>query len=218
MTNGDSPKFQGLRQKLVQQLKLKGITDIGVLNAILKIPRHLFLDSAIQHLAYEDQALPIEAEQTISQPFTVAYQTQLLGVKKRDKILEIGTGSGYQTCVLLELGAKVFSIERQRTLFDSTKKFLPTLGYNPTLFLGDGTLGKPTYGPYDKIIVTAGAPEIPQKLLEQLKTGGKLVIPVGDEKSQKMILVTKKGDDLFSKEEFENFRFVPLIGKEGWNK
>ncbi len=165
----DSYKHKGLRKQLVETVRAKGISEERILDAIEKIPRHFFLDSTFQNLAYEDKPFPIGAGQTISQPFTVAFQTQLLQVKKRDKVLEIGTGSGYQACVLLELGATVFTIERQKSLYQKTKLFLPSIGYNPKFFYGDGYKGLPAYAPFDKIIVTAGAPYIPEMLLSQLK-------------------------------------------------
>lgn len=206
----DGFKEQGLRKQLVDEIARKGITDNRILVAIGKIPRHVFMDSAFVQFAYVDKAFPIAAGQTISQPFTVAFQTQLLNIEKGDKVLEIGTGSGYQTAVLIELGAKVFTIERQRTLFLKTQKFLPVLGYNPQFFYGDGYLGKPTYGPFDKILITAGAPVIPEKLIEQLKPGGKLVVPLG-EKTQVMTCVTKNNDGSTTVEQFGDFAFVPLL-------
>ncbi len=206
----DGFKEKGLRQKLVAQIKQKGIKDKRVINAIGKIPRHLFMDSAFINFAYVDKAFPIGSNQTISQPYTVAFQTELLEVKRGEKVLEIGTGSGYQTAVLIELGAKVFTIERQRELFLKTQKFLPKLGYNPHFFFGDGYLGKPTYGPFDKILITAGAPEIPQKLVNQLKTGGIMVIPWG-EKTQIMTKITKQKDDDLLIEKYDEFAFVPML-------
>jgi len=206
----DGFKEKGLRQKLVAQIKQKGIKDKRVINAIGKIPRHLFMDSAFINFAYVDKAFPIGSNQTISQPYTVAFQTELLEIKRGEKILEIGTGSGYQTAVLIELGAKVFTIERQRELFLKTQKFLPKLGYNPHFFFGDGYLGKPTYGPFDKILITAGAPEIPQKLVNQLKTGGIMVIPWG-EKTQIMTKITKQKDDDLLIEKYDEFAFVPML-------
>ncbi len=174
----DTYRHQGKRQQLVKTVKKKGITDKNVLTAIGKIPRHLFMDSSFEDHAYQDKAFPIAADQTISQPYTVAFQTQLLEVKKGEKVLEIGTGSGYQTAVLCELGAKVYSIERQHELYKKTKTFLNKIGYRPKyLSFGDGYKGLPEYAPFDKIIVTAGAPEVPKDLLGQLKVGGKMVIP-----------------------------------------
>jgi protein-L-isoaspartate(D-aspartate) O-methyltransferase len=207
----DLPKHQGLRNRLVETLKNKGITDSKVLYAISKIPRHLFLDSGFLDFAYQDKAFPIGANQTISQPYTVAFQTQLLDVKPNDKILEIGTGSGYQTAVLISLKAEVYSIERQSELFYKTKKELPKLGFvAKKLILGDGYLGYPKQAPYDGIIVTAGAPYVPKTLLSQLKIGGKLVIPVG-EKTQVMTLYKRVSGKEFNKKEFSRFSFVPFL-------
>lgn len=206
----DGYREQGLRQQLVQEIKNKGIKDSRIIDAIGKIPRHLFMDSAFVQFAYVDKAFPIGSGQTISQPYTVAFQTELLELKKGEKVLEIGTGSGYQTAVLLELGVKVFTIERQRNLFMQTQKFLPTLGYNPQFFYGDGYLGKPTYGPFDKILITAGADAIPEALINQLKVGGYMVIPVGQH-SQKMLRITKLEDGNTRTEEFGDFAFVPLL-------
>ncbi len=207
----DTFKHKGLRQQLVNVLKTKGITDINVLNAIGNIPRHLFMDSGFLDHAYQDKAFPIAADQTISQPYTVAFQSELLQVKKGDKILEIGTGSGYQTAVLCELGAKVFSIERQQELFKKTSKFLPKLGYRAKkLIFGDGYKGLIDEAPFDSVIVTAGAPFVPKPLLGQLKVGGRLVIPVGDA-VQIMTLFIRKGPKEFEKQEFGEFRFVPLL-------
>ncbi|WP_339896041.1 protein-L-isoaspartate(D-aspartate) O-methyltransferase [uncultured Algibacter sp.] len=207
----DTFKHQGLRQQLVNILKNKGITDANVLKAIGKIPRHLFMDSGFLDHAYQDKAFPIAADQTISQPYTVAFQSELLQIKKGDKILEIGTGSGYQTAVLCELGAKVYSIERQNELFKKTSKFLPKLGYRAKkLIFGDGYIGLEEEAPFDGIIVTAGAPFVPKPLLSQLKIGGKLVIPVGDD-VQVMTMFTRKGPKKFDQEEFGEFRFVPLL-------
>ena len=188
----DSYRHKGLRNKLAEILAKKGITDTKVLDAIAKIPRHLFIaDTALHQFAYEDKPFPIGSGQTISQPYTVAFQSQTLEIQPRDKVLEIGTGSGYQTAVLLELGAKVFSIERQKALFDRTKEFLPKLGYNAKLFYGDGYLGLPTYAPFNKIIVTAGAPYVPEELLKQLAVGGIMVIPVDNEDHQIMKKIVK---------------------------
>jgi len=207
----DTFKHQGLRQQLVNILKDKGITDNAVLKAVGKIPRHLFMDSSFLDHAYQDKAFPIGADQTISQPYTVAFQSELLQIKRGDKILEIGTGSGYQTAVLCELGAKVYSIERQNELFKKTSKFLPKLGYRAKkLIFGDGYIGLEEEAPFDGIIVTAGAPFVPKPLLSQLKVGGKLVIPVGDD-VQVMTMFTRKGPKKFEQEEFGEFRFVPLL-------
>ncbi|OEK08107.1 protein-L-isoaspartate O-methyltransferase [Flavivirga aquatica] len=207
----DTFKHQGLRQQLVNVLKNKGIKDVAVLNAIGKIPRHLFMDSSFLDHAYQDKAFPIAADQTISQPYTVAFQSELLQIKRGDKILEIGTGSGYQTAVLCELGARVYSIERQNELFKKTSKFLPKLGYRAkSLIFGDGYIGLKEEAPFDGIIVTAGAPYVPKPLLSQLKIGGKLVIPVGDD-IQVMNMFTRKGSKEFEQEELGEFRFVPLL-------
>ena len=207
----DTFKHKGLRQKLVETIKSKGIKNENVLQAIGNIPRHLFMDSGFLDHAYQDKAFPIAANQTISQPYTVAFQTELLQTKKGNKILEIGTGSGYQAAVLCELGAKVYSIERQQELFKKTSKFLPKLGYMPKkLIFGDGYKGLPEEAPFDGIIVTAGAPFVPKPLLAQLKIGGKLVIPVGDD-VQTMTLYIRKGTKEFEKHEFGDFRFVPLL-------
>ncbi|MBN8565334.1 MAG: protein-L-isoaspartate(D-aspartate) O-methyltransferase [Flavobacteriales bacterium] len=207
----DTEKHQGLRNQLVKLLAEKGITDKNVLEAIKKIPRHLFLDSGFEQFAYQDKAFPIGAGQTISQPYTVAFQSQLLEVKKDDKILEIGTGSGYQTAVLCTMGAKVYSVERQNELFKTTSLLLPKLGIRPKhLSFGDGYKGLPNYAPFDSIIVTAGAPIIPKPLMAQLKVGGRLVIPLG-EKEQIMTLLIRKNETQFEKHEFGEFRFVPLL-------
>jgi protein-L-isoaspartate(D-aspartate) O-methyltransferase len=210
----DSYRHKGLRKQLVADIRRKGITDENVLNAIDAIPRHLFLDSSFLKFAYEDKAFPIGSGQTISQPYTVAFQTQLLEIKKRDKVLEVGTGSGYQACVLLQLGAIVYSIERQKNLFEKTRHFLPSIGYNPKLFFGDGYKGLPAFAPFDKIIVTAGAPFVPTPLLEQLRTGGILVIPVGNE-VQVMTSFVRNEDGTFTKREHGSFRFVPLLEDKG---
>lgn len=207
----DTFKHKGLRQQLVNVLKHKGITNDAVLKAIGNIPRHLFMDSGFLDHAYQDKAFPIAADQTISQPYTVAFQTELLEVKKGDKVLEIGTGSGYQCAVLCEMGAKVYSIERQQELFKKTSKFLPKLGYRAKkLIFGDGYKGLPEEAPFDSIIVTAGAPFVPKPLLSQLKIGGRLVIPVGDD-VQIMTLFIRKGPKEFEQHEFGEFRFVPLL-------
>ncbi len=207
----DNYTHKGLRKKLVETLKLKGIEDTAVLNAINKIPRHAFMDSGFVNHAYVDKAFPIAADQTISQPYTVARQTELLEVKKGDRILEIGTGSGYQTAVLLEMGAIVYSIERQNELFKKTKLFLPKLGYRPKkLIFGDGYRGYEAEAPYDGILVTAGAPYVPKPLLAQLALGGRLVIPVGTD-TQIMTVYTREEANKFEKEEFGAYRFVPLL-------
>ncbi|MFM2213784.1 MAG: Protein-L-isoaspartate(D-aspartate) O-methyltransferase [Bacteroidota bacterium] len=207
----DTSKHQGLRNQLAKQLEDKGIKDKSVLDAIRKIPRHLFLNSSFEDFAYQDKAFPIAANQTISQPYTVAFQTELLQVKKDDKILEIGTGSGYQTAVLVALGAKVYSVERQNELFKITSALLPKLGIRPKhLSFGDGYKGLPNHAPFDSIIVTAGAPIIPQPLMAQLKVGGRLVIPLG-ENEQVMTMLIRKNETQFEKHEFGEFRFVPLL-------
>ena len=208
----DSHRYRGLRQKLVNELKQKGIKDQRILDAFMDIPRHYFLDEAFADWAYKDVAFPIGADQTISQPYTVAIQTQLLDIKPGDKVLEIGTGSGYQACVLSYLGCKVYTIERQKILFEKTEKLLKKLGYSKirTLF-GDGYEGAPRFAPFDKIIVTAGATEIPKKLFDQLKVGGYMVIPYGSGEVQKMFRITKGDDDSIKKEDFGNFRFVPFL-------
>lgn len=200
-----------MRQQLVDTLTEKGIKDKAVLNAIGKIPRHLFMDSGFIDHAYVDKAFPIAADQTISQPYTVAFQSELLQIKPGDKVLEIGTGSGYQCAVLIELGAKVYSIERQQELFKKTSKFLPKIGYRAKkLIFGDGYKGLKEEAPFDGIIVTAGAPFVPKPLLSQLAVGGRLVIPVGDD-AQIMTLFIRKGPKEFEKHEFGEFRFVPLL-------
>jgi len=212
----DTFKHKGLRKQLAALLKEKGITDAQVLKAIETIPRHLFIpDNALHKFAYEDKPFPIGSKQTISQPYTVAFQTQILNIKKREKVLEIGTGSGYQTAVLLEVGAKVFSIERQKALFDRTKKLLPQLGYNTNLFYGDGYKGLPAYAPFDKIIVTAGAPYIPKDLLYQLKINGVMVIPVGEGDDQMMKKIVRTAENNFETEDLGMFRFVPLLKEKG---
>jgi len=207
----DSFRHKGLRQKLVDSVRLKGISDENVLNALNVVPRHLFMDSGFIKFSYQDNAFPIGAGQTISQPYTVAFQTQLLDIKPMDKVLEIGTGSGYQTAILLEMGAKVYTIERQRELYLKAQELLIKLGYKPQFFFGDGMEGKPTYGPYDKILVTAAAKTIPESLKEQLKIGGILVIPVGDRFSQSMLKVVKKSDSDFEESRHGSFVFVPLL-------
>jgi protein-L-isoaspartate(D-aspartate) O-methyltransferase len=213
----DTYRHKGLRKKLVDHLKEKGITDERVLDAILQLPRHYFLDSAFDDKAYEDKAFPIAVGQTISQPYTVAYQSQLLEIKPFDKVLEIGTGSAYQACVLAEMGAQVFTIERQKALFDQNKGFSYLKKYpNIKFFYGDGFEGLPTFAPFDKVIITAAAPFIPEKLIAQLKTGGYMVIPVGEGKVQRMLRLTKKSDGSYSEEVFDNFSFVPMLGgREG---
>ena len=211
----DDYKHRGLRNKLIKILQKKGISDPRVLAAIGKVARHLFFDNALLEHAYQDKAFPIGEGQTISQPYTVAFQTEKLEIKSGDRVLEIGTGSGYQACILLELGAKVYTIEYNKTLYERTRAFLPQMGYKPLFFLGDGSKGLPAHAPFDKILVTAGAPVVPNALVDQLSDGGILVIPVGDRDKQKMVRIRRKGQS-FLKEEFDNFAFVPLLGEEGW--
>ncbi|MER3376792.1 MAG: protein-L-isoaspartate(D-aspartate) O-methyltransferase [Allomuricauda sp.] len=207
----DTHKHRGMRNKLAELLEAKGIQDKRVLNAIRTIPRHLFLDSSFEDHAYQDKAFPISAEQTISQPYTVAFQTELLQIKPNDKILEIGTGSGYQTAVLLHLKAKVYTIERQLELFKKTRLFFNKMNYRPKkMIFGDGYKGLPEEAPFDGIIVTAGAPEVPKPLMSQLKVGGRLVIPIG-ENEQIMTLFVRKSEKEFEKKELGAFRFVPLL-------
>lgn len=208
----DNYRHKGLRKKLLDSLREKGITDEKVLNAMMNIPRHFFLDTALEHIAYQDRAFPIGEGQTISQPYTVAYQTQLLEIIPYQRILEIGTGSAYQAMVLGEMGANVFTIERQRNLFEHNKKFIlrsryPQIKY----FYGDGFEGLPTFAPFDKILITAAAPFIPPKLVEQLKPGGKMVIPLEDNGVQRMMRLTKNSDSSIDEETFSNFSFVPML-------
>lgn len=213
----DSYQHKGLRKKLIDTLRAKGISDENVLQAMNNIPRHFFLDSAFDKIAYEDRAFPISEGQTISQPYTVAYQTQLLQVKPNERILEIGTGSIYQATVLAEMGARVFTIERQKKLFEKTKQFIFKTKYpNIKFFYGDGYEGLPTYAPFDKVIITAAAPFIPPKLVEQLKPGGKMVIPVDEAEHQRMLRITKNDDGSITEEAFDNFSFVPMLtGRNG---
>lgn len=213
----DNYKQRGLRNKLVKKLAEKGIKDERVLAAIGKVPRHVFFENALLDHAYQDKAFPIGEGQTISQPYTVAFQTEKLEIKAGDKVLEIGTGSGYQSCVLLEVGAKVYTIEYNRTLYERCKDFLPTMGYKPFFFYGDGSKGLPSKAPYDKIIVTAGAPVVPTALTDQLAESGILIIPVGDREKQMMLRIQKKNGKLIQ-EEFDYFAFVPLLGEQGWKK
>lgn len=207
----DNYKHKGKRSQMIAMLKQMGITDEKVLSVMDLIPRHAFLDEAFLEYAYENKAFQIGEGQTISQPYTVAFQTQLLAINKNEKVLEIGTGSGYQTAVLCGMGARVFSIERQRVLHDRAKRFLPMLNINPKLFYGDGYLGQPMFAPFDKIIVTAGAPFIPEPLKAQLKVGGIMVIPVGDSKGQKMYSLYKKSETQFETKLHGDFHFVPLL-------
>ena len=212
----DTYRHKGLRKKLIDIVRAQGIKDETVLTAMNNIPRHFFMDSALDNIAYEDRAFPISDGQTISQPYTVAFQTELLQLKPNDKVLEIGTGSIYQATVLAELGAKVFTIERQKNLFDKTKNYFFKNKYpNLKFFYGDGFLGLPTYGPFDKVIITAGAPFIPPKLIAQMKTGGIMVIPVDDGENQTMKRITKNEDGTYEEEVFHSFSFVPML--EGKN-
>ena len=209
--NQDTFRHKGLRKRLVEEIKNKGISDQRVLDAIGKVPRHLFMESSFMQFAYKDKAFPIGAGQTISQPYTVAFQTEKLAIDQHAKILEVGTGSGYQAAVLIEMGARVLTIERQQELFTKTQAFLPTIGYRPQFFYGDGYKGLPTYGPFDGIVVTAGAPFIPEPLKEQLKIGAKLVIPVGSGLTQEMTVIERISESEFSTETFGSFSFVPLL-------
>jgi protein-L-isoaspartate(D-aspartate) O-methyltransferase len=211
----DNYKLRGLRNKLVKKLREKGIQDGAVLAAIGKVPRHVFFENALIDHAYQDKAFPIGEGQTISQPYTVAFQSEKLEIRPGDKVLEIGTGSGYQACILMELGAKVYTIEYNRNLYERTKDFLPRLGYKPYFFYGDGSKGLPSKAPFDKIVVTAGAPVVPTALTDQLAEGGILVIPVGGRDKQSMLQLRKEKGKLIKKE-FANFAFVPLLGDQGW--
>ena len=208
----DTFRHKGLRKKLVESIRQKGIKDEKVLKAVEAVPRHLFFDSGFLEFAYEDKAFPIGAGQTISQPYTVAFQTELLHIKKGDKVLEVGTGSGYQASILYQMGAKVFSIERQRVLFSKAKEYLPRMGFAVKVFFGDGYNGLPAFAPFDKIIVTAGAPYIPEALTEQLKPGGIMVIPVDEGETQLMTTVEKNADGSLKVSYHGRFRFVPLLG------
>lgn len=207
----DNYRHKGMRRKLVNEIRKKGIIDENILSAFMSVPRHLFLDSGFLEFAYDDKPFPIGSGQTISQPYTVAFQTQLLDVKKGSKILEIGTGSGYQACILAALGADVYSIERQKKLYTKTKKFLSQFPYKLHLFQGDGYLGIPEFAPYDGIIITAAAPEVPQVLIDQLNTGGVLVIPLGKGSLQTMLRIVKQKDGSLKEEKFGGFRFVPML-------
>ncbi|MFV1883791.1 MAG: protein-L-isoaspartate(D-aspartate) O-methyltransferase [Balneola sp.] len=213
----DDRRFARPRKKLVEELREKGIKDERVLMAIGKIPRHTLVDTALHSKAYNDTALPIGMGQTISQPYTVARQTELLEIEQGDRILEIGTGSSYQCMVLCEMGADVYSVERHNELYHRAKEALRTQGYKAMLKAGDGTLGWSTYAPFDGIVVTAGAPVVPQDLINQLKIGGRLVIPVGDDKKQMMLKITRVSESEYHQEELDNFKFVPLIGEKGWD-
>ena len=207
----DTYRHKGMRKKLVDSIRRKGIRDERVLEALNNVPRHQFLDSSFLEFAYDDKPFPIGSGQTISQPYTVAFQSELLQLKQGQRVLEIGTGSGYQACVLAEMGAKVYSVERQKKLYLKTKEFLKKLGYNVKLFYGDGGKGMPAFAPYDRILITAAAPEIPETLLDQLKTGGMLVAPIGGGNVQTMIRMKKLENGTFETEEFGAFRFVPML-------
>jgi len=211
MREKDDLRHQGMRKKLADSLKVKGIRDPKVLGAIRNVPRHLFMESSFIHFAYKDQAFPIGSGQTISQPYTVAFQTQLLDVEKNNKVLEVGTGSGYQAAVLLEMGAKVFTIERQKELYLKAQSFLPEIGYHPACFFGDGYAGLFNFAPFDKILVTAGAASVPPALKEQLKIGGRMVIPVGKSNRQEMVVVDRISEEEFKTEKHGGFVFVPLL-------
>ena len=212
----DSYRHRGMRRALVNHLREKGIRDQRVLAAIEAVPRHYFFEKAFLEQAYQDKAFPIGEGQTISQPYTVAFQTELLQLKTTDKVLEIGTGSGYQCSVLLQITPNVYTIEYNRALYEKALLFFKKFGLKPHTFHGDGSLGLPQHAPFDKIIVTAGAPGVPKALVQQLNVGGCLVIPVGSESSQKMMRITRVEPNEFTKEEFADFKFVPLLGKSGW--
>lgn len=207
----DSFEAKGKRKKLVEELRRKGITDEEVLRAINAVPRHDFMDPAFLNHAYTDKAFPISSGQTISQPYTVAVQTSLLQVKRKDRILEVGTGSGYQAAILAEMGARVYTIERYRELYLKAQQTLASLGFSADFFLGDGYEGKPQYGPFDGIIITAAVTNVPEKLLDQLKIGGRMVIPIGDSISQVMTLVIRSGEDKYDYSSHGNFVFVPML-------
>lgn len=211
----DSFQHKGLRKKLVEEIRLKGIDDERVLSAINKVPRHAFMDSGFIKFAYKDQAFPIGSGQTISQPYTVAFQTQLLSVEPLNKVLEIGTGSGYQAAILAELGARVYTVERHKELYLKAQDLLSRLNYRISFFYGDGNKGLPTYGPFDRILITAAAPDVPDHLLKQLKTGGRMVLPLGKGQSQVMTLIEKTGENAIKETEHGLFVFVPMLkGKE----
>ncbi|MDL5049438.1 protein-L-isoaspartate(D-aspartate) O-methyltransferase [Oscillatoria amoena NRMC-F 0135] len=211
----DNYKQRGLRKKLVKILENKGISNPRVLHAIGKVPRHVFFDNALLEHAYQDKAFPIGEGQTISQPYTVAFQTEKLEVNPGDRVLEIGTGSGYQACILIELGAKVYTIEYNKKLYETARAFLPKMGFSPFFYQGDGSKGLPSKAPFNKILVTAGAPVVPEALIQQLAEGGILVIPVGNREKQCMVRIRKKNGQLL-REEFDYFSFVPLLGEKGW--
>ena len=212
----DSYKHKGMRKSLVRMVQEKGIRAPKVLKALEQVPRHFFFEKAFVEQAYQDKAFPIGEGQTISQPYTVAYQTELLDVKPSDKVLEIGTGSGYQCSILLQLTPSVYTIEYNKPLYLKAQRQFQLMDLHPQAFLGDGSEGLPEHAPFNKILVTAGAPIIPKTLLKQLTLGGMLVIPVGDTAIQKMLRVTRVGEEEFTKEEFDNFKFVPLLGNQGW--
>ncbi|QNF35190.1 protein-L-isoaspartate(D-aspartate) O-methyltransferase [Adhaeribacter swui] len=214
----DTYRHKGMRKVLVKLLREKGIKDERVLQAIATVPRHFFFEKMFLEHAYQDKAFPIGEGQTISQPYTVAYQTELLELQPTDKVLEIGTGSGYQCCILLEITPQVYTIEYNEVLFRKALHYFRLHHLNPHTYCGDGSEGLPEEAPFDKILVTAGAPVIPKSLIGQLKVGGALVIPVGDEQSQKMVRVVRETEDEFTREVFADFKFVPLLGKSGWNK
>ncbi|MFZ4463225.1 MAG: protein-L-isoaspartate(D-aspartate) O-methyltransferase [Bacteroidales bacterium] len=207
----DTFRHKGLRKQLADEIRRKGVSNDNVLAAIEKVPRHFFMDSSFLEFAYLDKPFPIGSGQTISQPYTVAFQTALLNIERGMRVLEIGTGSGYQACILAEIGAKVFSVERQRKLFLKTKDILAGMPYNVQVFLGDGYKGLPTYAPFDRVLITAAAPEIPQALIEQLKPNGIIVIPFGSGEDQEMLRITKQMDGKLITEKFGDFRFVPLL-------
>jgi protein-L-isoaspartate(D-aspartate) O-methyltransferase len=210
----DNFRHQGMRKNLIASLRKKGISDEKVLNAMLEVPRHLFMDNAFLEFAYEDKAFPIEANQTISQPYTVAYQSQLLLIEKGMKVLEIGTGSGYQTSILYKMGAKVYSIERHKILFTKTQQLIQQLGYNVKLFYGDGFKGLPSFAPFDRIIITCAVSQVPPELVKQLCVGGLMVLPLGPENEQIMTTIIKKDDKTTEMIQFERFKFVPMLGNK----
>lgn len=212
----DDYRAKGLRRNLIKTLEAKGISDSKVLEAFMKVPRHYFFDDIFIEHAYEDKAFPIAAQQTISQPYTVAFQSSLLDIKQGEKVLEIGTGSGYQAAILCALGAEVYSIEVIKELYEKSRNLLRAMGYRLRQFQADGSKGLPIFAPFDKILVTAGGPRVPEALIEQLKIGGSLVMPVGDQENQKMIRVKKLDDNKLVTENFGSFKFVPLTGEQGW--